>query len=319
MTDSRVARRDEEAWWGLSPRGLVVAVVGVCLAVVGLSRHGGLGALGLGAGMILLAVPVGEEDLGERVFRVLSRRGARRWVEELGEGEYTRGRSILFTGYPVLSGEDPLRLAETLERVARRGGGLVSVHLWGESGVRHLAVVGDDPGPAPVSVWGSLPRGPFREYSTHLRSLEGVLQVGRVRTGIEGPWALAPLVPTTVGTRVVVFARVAGEGAGRRRSSRRAHRADADGASLHERGFRTSARRRSLRERVGLREEQVARGRAWVEWGVYLLVSGATLEEVATLRAHIARRAQSGGLNLAWGRYRQGEFLRGLVHPERAR
>ncbi len=310
MTDTRVARRDEETWWGVSLRGAALSAGALCLAVVLVSRRALAGAAGLAVVGVGFALPLGDGDVVDLVSRTLARWRRRRWVGPLSEGRLAR--IVPVVGHPVLNGEDPLDLPRTLERVARRGGGTLQIHLEAMGGTRRLLVIGEPTSGGEAPVWGSLYHGPWREYRSHLRSLDGVLQVGRVSRGVEGYWPLASLVEAGGGVRVVLLARVAGEGEGRRRSSRRAHRAEADGESLRERGFRLSARRRESRDRVHVREEEIARGRAWVEWGLYVLLDASTLEELRQRRELLDRRLHSAGLTLTVGRGRQGEFVRAV-------
>ena len=318
MTDARVNRRDEETWWGVSPRTVAVSLGALCVGVVLASRHHPLVGLVVGGLGVGLAIPVGEGDVVTWSSHRLGYLARRRWVLFSPPPSVAGGRLVPVVGYPTLSDADPLDLSSALERVARRGGGVLGVHVRQCDGVRELLVAADQE-VEPTALWSPSFTGRWREYPTHLRSTRHVVQIGRVAKGVEGYWPLHSLLTRDGSVRLVVVARVVGEGEGRRRSSRRAHRADADGATLSARGFRLSAGRRTLRERVAIREVEIARGRAWVEWGAYVVLESVNLAGLNATRQRLEQRARALGLTLSFPRARQGEFLLGLARLEASR
>jgi hypothetical protein len=152
----------------------------------------------------------------------------------------------------------------------------------------------------------------YERYS-YLRTPDELLRVFRVRDFSSVPESkplLEQLLRSPVALDVAVHVDVVAGAKAHRLVARAVHRVRSDDATSSAAGFRRSARTSRSFERLAQREVLVARGRALMRLGVFVVVSGASLEELERRSTAIWRRAHDSGLRLERGRARQYEWYR---------
>jgi hypothetical protein len=151
------------------------------------------------------------------------------------------------------------------------------------------------------------------ERYTYLRTPDCLLRVFRVRDFSSVPESkslLEQLLRSPVALDVSVHVDVIAGVKSHRLAARAVHRVRSDEATSSAAGFRKSARSSRSFDRLVQREALVARGRALMRVGVYVVVEGSSFEELERRSAAIWRRAHDGGLRLERGRARQFEWYR---------
>jgi hypothetical protein len=346
LTSDPFALGDSDAdarWIGIRRHQAVLAVAGLGLASIWLLREPApLGELVMGIAFFVSAVPTHDgKTLGETLVVAIRFLCRSRWhtvdVREFGDDVVLSAPEVAtFRAYELdhrgrldLSERDSA-LAEALaalvdatsassenqhisQHVMRREKGTstmlaLPLETPAPDGWRHnnpLALtfirVNDDS-------WLQL----YERYS-YLRTPDQLLRIFRVRDFSSVPESkslLEQLLRSAVALDVSVHVDIVAGAKAHRLAARAVHRVRSDDVTSSAAGFRRSARSSRSFERLAQREVRVARGRALLRIGVFVVVSGASLEELGRRSEVVWRRAHDGGLRLERGRARQYEWYR---------
>jgi hypothetical protein len=333
----------EMRWIGIRRHQAALVVVGLGLASAWLLRASApLSELVTGLALLACGAPVRDgQTLGEALIVTMRFLCRSRWhdvsVREFGDDVMLSAPNVTtFRAYELdhrgrldLSGRD-VTLAETLaalvdaasassenqhisQHVMRRDSAtttLLSLPLettvpdgWRRNASLALTLIrtNDD---------SSLPL--YERYS-YLRTPEELLRVFRVRDFSSVPESkslLEQLLRSPVALDLSVHVDVVAGVKAHRLAARAVHRVRSDDVTSSAAGFRRSARSSRSFERLAQREVFVASGRALMRIGVFVVVGGASLEELERRSAAVWRRAHDGGLRLERGRARQYEWYR---------
>ncbi len=218
-------------------------------------------------------------------------------------------------------------LAAAIDAASAGGDRVVTVHVTPAPSRRTLLAT--PPGSGAPEGWSAAPEalvevlglgeGPetvLYERPTHLRGVEGVARVYRVRdfsAVAPGAALLERALRCETPVQVTVRYEVVGARRGARLASRAAHRVDADDAVGRALGFRRSARHSRAMARLTQREVEVARGRSLVRVAVYLVVRAGDLDELDRRASSLWRHAHESGLRLEAGVGRQAPWYRAAL------
>jgi hypothetical protein len=346
LTSDPLSLGDSDAgarWIGIRRHQAVLVVVGVGLASTWLLRTSApLCELVAGLGFLGCAVPERDgQTLGESLAALVRFLCRSRWhevcVREFGDDVMLSTPDVVtFRGYELdhrgrldLSGRDS-DLAEALAALvdatsASSENQHISQHIMRREGACSTLLALPPEIPAPNG-WRrdnalafALVRandGPslhFYERYGYLRTPEELVRVFRVRDFSSVPESkslLEQLLRTPAALDVSVHLDVVAGARAHRLAARAVHRVRSDDLTSSAAGFRRSARSLRSFERLAQREVLVARGRALLRVGVFVVVSGISFGELERHSAVVWRRAQDGGLRLERGRARQYEWYR---------
>lgn len=321
MTDTLVASREEDSWWGLS-KPQAGAFCGLVMAgVVLFTRHQRTVALLFLMAAFVVVIRIGELNLVRSVGHYVVLIGRPRCFvagtgREAGEvvAHRSRGRVALrewvIRGRGDLVDEPTFDLGALVDDAMRQSHGAhISVHApWGETHRRLFVGTSGPTSSGDLHYLAPLRLRLWREYCTHLRHADGVVTVLRVQRSTRDQWALHRVAASDPNIVVSVHAHVFSESRGRRRAERSTHRTMVDAMVLGASGFRNGARRTLIRDTVRKREIAVSQGRALTQWGVYIVVSANNLQELRERREMVEERARQLGLHLTRGWARQRQF-----------
>lgn len=333
----------EARWIGIRRHQAVLVVAGLVLVSAWVLRASApLGELVVGLALLGSAVPTRDgQTLGEALVAVMRFLCRSRWhdvsVREFGDDVMLMAPDVAtFRAYELdhrgrldLSGRDTA-LAETLAGLvdatsASSENQHISQHVMRREGETStlLALPLETPAPDGWRQRNSLALTLIRvnedstlqlyERYTYLRTPDQLLRVFRVRDFSSVPESksfLEQLLRSPVALDVSVHVEVIAGAKAHRLAARAVHRGRSDDATSSAAGFRRSARSSRSFERLAQREVLVARGRALIRIGVFVVVEGMSFEELERRSAVVWRRAHDGGLRLERGRARQYEWYR---------
>jgi len=346
LTSDSLGLGDSDAelrWIGVRRHQAVLAVAGLGLTSAWLLRTSApLGELLVGTAFLVGAVPTRDGlTLGETLAVAWSFLCRSKWhdvnVHEFGDDVMLSAPEVVtFCVYELdhqgrldLSGRD-IALAETLKSLLDAASASsedqhISQHVLRREGAASslLALPLETPAPDGWRRCSSLAQTLTRvngqsalrlyERYSYLRTPRQLLRVFRVRDFSPVPESrplLEQLLRSPVDLDVAVHVDVVAGAKAHRLAARAVHRVRSDDATSSAAGFRRSARTTRSFERLAQREVLVASGRALMRLGVFVVVSGNSLEELERRSAAIWRRAHDGGLRLERGRARQYEWYR---------
>jgi hypothetical protein len=308
--------------WVMSPRSpLVEVVVGLALLMSAVPCYDGL-------------------TVGEQCVVALRFAARSHWhelsVREFGDDVvlWSRGE-VAFRGYELshrgrldLSGRD-VSVAEALAALADAS----SAARTGQHFSQHVVTKGEDattllalaPGvPAPdgwtlhnglalevVGLRDGTTTLRFLERFTYLRTPEQLARIYRVRDFSSVPptrGLLEQILRSTMPLDLALHVDVVAGAKAHRLAARAVHRVGSDDAASRAAGFRRTARSTRSLERLSQREALVASGRSLLRVGVFVIVRGASLEEVQQRSALVWRHAHDAGLRLERGRGLQSQW-----------
>jgi hypothetical protein len=333
----------EARWIGIRRHQALLVVAGLGLASTSLFREPApLGELVMGLALLVSAVPTRDgKTLGETLVVVVRFLCRSRWhdvdVRELGDDVLLSAPEVVtFRAYELdhrgrldLSGRDSA-LAETLAALvdatsASSENQHISQHVMRrEDGTSTLlALPVETPAPDGWRRRNSLALTLIRlnddsslqlyERYSYLRTPDQLLRIFRVRDFSSVPESktlLEQLLRSPIALDVSVHLDVVAGARAHRLAARAVHRVRSDDVTSSAAGFRRSARSSRSFERLVRREALVAQGRALLRIGVFVVVSGASFEELARRSEVVWRQAHDGGLRLERGRARQYEWYR---------
>jgi hypothetical protein len=319
----------------------MVAGLGLTSAWV-LRASAPLGELVVGLAVLLCSVPTREgQTLAEALVVVVRFLVRSRWrdvyVREFGDDVMLsvpevvtfRAYELLHRGRLDLSGRDTT-LADTLTSLVDAASASsekqhISQHVMRREGATSTLLALPLATPAPegwrlhnslaltsIGVKGDSSLQLCERY-TYLRTPGQLLRVFRVRDFSSVPESkslLEQLLRSPVALDVSVHVDVIAGDKAHRLAARAVHRVRSDDATSSAAGFRRSARSSRSFERLSQREVLVAKGRALMRIGVFVVVSGTSYEDLERRSAVIWQRAHDGGLRLERGRARQYEWYR---------
>lgn len=333
----------EARWIGVRRHQAVLVIAGLTLLSAWLFRAAApLAEVLVGLALLACAVPAGDgQTLGEAVVVVVRFLCRPRWhdvsVREFGDEVMLSAPEVAtFRAYELdhrgrfdLSGRDAA-LAETLAALvdatsASSENQHISQHVMRREGATStvLALPRETPAPDGWRQRNSLALTLARvsdesspqvyERFTYLRTPDQALRVFRVRDFSSVPESksrLEQLLRSPLALDVCVHVEVIAGAKAHRLAARAVHRVRSDDATSGAAGFRRSARSSRSFERLAHREVLVARGRALLRLGVFVVVAGSSFEDLERRSSAIWRRAHDGGLRLERGRARQFEWYR---------
>jgi hypothetical protein len=333
----------ENRWIGIRRHQAVLVVAGLGLASAWLLREPApLEELGAGLALLASAVSTREgKTLGETLVAAVRFLCRSRWhdidVREFGDDVMLSAPEVVtFRAYELdhrgrldLSGRDSSlagALAALVDAISASSEDRhVSQHVmrrenWSST---LLALPRETPAPDGWRRHNSLALTlirvnddsslPLYERYTYLRAPDQLLRIYRVRDFSSVPEStslLEQLLRSPIALDVSVHVDVVAGAKAHRLAARAVHRVRSDEVTSSAAGFRRSARSSRSFERLAQREVLVARGRALLRVGVFVVVSGASFEELRKRSEAVWRRAHDGGLRLERGRAHQYEWYR---------
>jgi hypothetical protein len=330
-------------WIGIRRHQALLVVVGLGLTSAWILAKGApIAELGTGEHRETGAGPMGDgRTLGEWLGVAARYLGRSRWsdvtVREWGDDVvvWTTGE-VAFRAYELdhrgrldLSGRD-VALAQALAALADAASASsenrhISQHVLTRDGATATVLALPSEVPAPegwrphnaraleaIGVDDSSTLSVYERFG-YLRTSSGLVRIFRVRDFSSVPDSrslLEHLLRVPVDLDLSVHVDVVSGAKSHRLAARAVHRVRSDEATSSAAGFRRSARSSRSFERLAQREVLVANGRALMRLGVFVVVRGATLEELQLRSTAVWRRAHDGGLRLERGRGRQGGWFR---------